>query len=294
MKPRRILVATDLSASSALALGEASARTGEGGHLLVCHVVASWRRVNELFPQFNEPKPEADEALAQRARQAVAAFAGRATGRAGEAYEVAIEEGDAAAGIVRRAEAWGADLVVIGSHGSTSLPRIRLGGVAIDVVRHAHCPVLVVRPAADGGGGVVAGTDFSDSAMPALHAAVDEVRRTGGRAVLVHAVEWPIVVDAQFAGWAEIDAEAMQEVERAAKERLEQALASSGVAGECRVVRGEAGRALVREAEAAHADLIVVGTHGRTALSRMVLGSVAEFVVRTAHCSVLVVRLHRK
>jgi nucleotide-binding universal stress UspA family protein len=191
---------------------------------------------------------------------------------------------------VRAAEAWAADLVVVGSHGPTPLPRTRLGSVAEDVVRHAHCPVLVVRPSV-GTGCIVGATDFSDSALSALRAAADEARRVGGRAVFAHSVEWPLVLDPQLVAWTTIDQEFMRNLERESRQRLEDALAASSVQGECRVAYGEPGRALVREADAVRADLLVVGTHGRSGISRMVLGSVAEFVVRTAPCSVLVVRL---
>jgi nucleotide-binding universal stress UspA family protein len=291
MPRTRILAATDLSDSSALALRDADARAGAGSALCVCHVIPSWQRVNALFPQFNLPAIEADEARDARARSVVTAFVREAIGRSEDAYELSVVHGDAAAEIVRVAQAWRADLVVVGSHGPTPLPRTRLGSVAEDVVRHAHCPALVVRPKT-GTGCVVGATDFSDSALPALRAAAEEARRVGGHAVFAHSVEWPLVVDSQFVGWTTIDQEFMRNLERTSRQRLEDALAASGVQGECRVAYGEPGRALVREAEAVRADLLVVGTHGRSGISRMVLGSVAEFVVRTAPCSVLVVRLH--
>jgi nucleotide-binding universal stress UspA family protein len=292
MTPAKIFVATDLSEPSAVALREAHARVARGGELLVGHVVPSWRRANALFPQFNEPRLEAERARLDDARQALTAFVSATLGSAAGHYSVAVEEGDPATEIIRMAEKWNADLTVIGSHGSTGLPRIRLGGVAENIVRHAHGRVLVARPPS-GTRTIVVGTDFSDASLPALHAAVDEARRVDGRAIFAHSVEWPLVLDAQYGGWAEIDAATILALESDARKRLEDFAAASGIPAECRVLRGEAGRTLIREAESARADLVVVGTHGRTALSRMVLGSVAEFVVRTAHCSVLVVRLRK-
>jgi universal stress protein A len=53
---------------------------------------------------------------------------------------------------------------------------------------------------------------------------------------------------------------------------------------------GEATTAIVHEAEQRQADVIVMGTHGRTALKYMLLGSVAEKIVRRAHCPVLTIR----
>ena len=57
-----------------------------------------------------------------------------------------LESGDPAVEIVKAAKAWPADLIVIGSHGRGGLDRMLLGSVAESVMRHAPCPVLVVRP----------------------------------------------------------------------------------------------------------------------------------------------------
>ena len=59
-----------------------------------------------------------------------------------------LPRGQPAAEIVKAAKEWGADLIVIGSHGRRGLTRALLGSVAEVVMRHAHCPVLVVRPKA--------------------------------------------------------------------------------------------------------------------------------------------------
>jgi nucleotide-binding universal stress UspA family protein len=56
-----------------------------------------------------------------------------------------IEEGEAAAAIVKEAEDRGADVIVVGSHGRTGVKRLFLGSVSERVVRHAHCPVLVIH-----------------------------------------------------------------------------------------------------------------------------------------------------
>jgi nucleotide-binding universal stress UspA family protein len=64
----------------------------------------------------------------------------------------------------------------------------------------------------------------------------------------------------------------------------------AGVTGEAAILDGSAAPAVVREAEASGAELVVVASHGRTGLKRLLLGSVAEKVTRSAPCSVLVVR----
>ena len=65
--------------------------------------------------------------------------------RAVPVHEV-IEEGEAAAVICREAADRGADVIVVGSHGRTGVKRLFLGSVSERVVRHAPCPVLVIRP----------------------------------------------------------------------------------------------------------------------------------------------------
>jgi nucleotide-binding universal stress UspA family protein len=84
------------------------------------------------------------------------------------------------------AEEIGADLIVLGARGATGLKRLLLGSTAEEVLRHAHCPVLVTRwPASSGP--VVAATDFSDPALPAITAAATAASRMGAPLAFVHA-----------------------------------------------------------------------------------------------------------
>jgi len=69
-----------------------------------------------------------------------------------------------------------------------------------------------------------------------------------------------------------------------------QAVRRLGIDAECKIVRNPAAAAIVKEADAVGAELVVVGTHGTTGLARLMLGSVAEKVTRAAGCSVLLVR----
>ncbi len=84
-----------------------------------------------------------------------------------------------------------------------------------------------------------------------------------------------------------------QEVEyhRALAARVEQELRGSGFATEARVLPGDPREVLIAEAKDAGADLIVVGSHGRTGLKKLLLGSVASHVVTHAPCCVMVVKV---
>jgi nucleotide-binding universal stress UspA family protein len=169
---RRILVATDFSEAADLALAEAHERAGPDGTLLVCYArPASFAATLPGMP----PKP-IDSRSAADVREAVAARMVQRTGRARDQSSVAVADEEPWASIVKRAEEWDADLIVIGDRGATGLSRVWLGGVAEKVARLAHCPVLIVRPK-PATRRIVAGTDFSDPALPAIHAAYDEARR---------------------------------------------------------------------------------------------------------------------
>jgi nucleotide-binding universal stress UspA family protein len=139
----------------------------------------------------------------------------------------------------------------------------------------------------------VVGTDFSDPALPAIEAAFDEARRVDGRVTVVHSLDirW-LPTDGLGVPDSAATALRLDEMEAGAAEQLDQVLRSRDVQAERRVMREAPATALLRVAEETDADLVVVGTRGRTGLSRVLLGSVAEAVVRSAGCSVLVVRLH--
>ncbi|MDQ2647631.1 MAG: universal stress protein, partial [Myxococcota bacterium] len=84
--------------------------------------------------------------------------------------------------------------------------------------------------------------------------------------------------------------EIQAEVRAALRSTLEGALGRAGAVGNVQVLEGPVAPAIVDSANRLHASLIVVGTHGRTGLARLALGSVAEQVIRSASCSVLAVR----
>ena len=291
---KRILVATDLSESSAEALRQASAvALSTGAELAVGHVLPYLLGVSTFFPQQNAENAFRMANLEGEVRAAVETQVAACV--AGAKPEVFIDRGSEYAGIVQRAEAWSADLVIVGSKGRTGLPRLLLGSVAEQVVRHAHCPVLVARPTLHHGVVLVA-TDLSDPSMPAVAAGAAEARRRKAKLVVLHAVEFgsvevaleEIVMDLtqRDKGW-KLDEQLRASVEG----RLRDALAQCNAQGEARVVDGVPAAAVVRAADDLGAELVVIGTRGRTGLARVALGSTAERIVRTAACSVLAVRL---
>jgi nucleotide-binding universal stress UspA family protein len=129
-------------------------------------------------------------------------------------------------------------------------------------------------------------TDFSSSAVPAYQVACALASQNRCRLVIVHVLEAPVTA---FVGGALIPEPAS--LTREIQLQLERMRPDDPtVVVEPRLVEGEAAEQIVRLAGERNCDLIVLGTHGRTGLKRLVLGSVAEKVVRTASCPVLTVR----
>ena len=131
-------------------------------------------------------------------------------------------------------------------------------------------------------------TDFSESSRGALEEAAQIARRYGASLTLLHVVE-PAATAAEVAfapppGWAEDASAATLASWKADAERMRGGQVATSI------VSGGAAVAIVDFVRSIGADLIVMGSHGRKGFRRLVLGSVAEQVVRTAPCEVLVVR----
>jgi len=134
-------------------------------------------------------------------------------------------------------------------------------------------------------------TDFSETAAEAEAQAVILARGLGAEIVLLHvAVETPLYNEGPFG----IDTREVYEAQRRwADETLEQraaALRAQGITTRWLRRAGVPFREIVETAAAEHADLIVIGTHGRTGLNWLLLGSVADRVIRLAPCPVVAVR----
>jgi nucleotide-binding universal stress UspA family protein len=199
--------------------------------------------------------------------------------------------------LVTAAHDLGAELIVTGSHGRRGLGRILLGSVAERVVRAATVPVLVGRGAhgaADGGfHRILVATDFSDASERGFDLAL-AVAADGAAVELVHFWQLPSLsrahaTDEVDATLAEIRAGMEQHgAERGAESLATHDTTRANVRYSLR--EGDARDGIVDLAKIAGCDLIVVGSHGRRGLRRLLLGSVAESTVRHAPCSVLVAR----
>lgn len=137
---------------------------------------------------------------------------------------------------------------------------------------------------------VLASIDFSDASREALSVAVELARAFDASLTLLHVWEIPASVALEAPA---LSADVVTPIEEVAAEQLEAELArvAREVPGATAVLRsGAAWERILDVAREKNADLVVVGTHGRTGVRRALLGSVAEKVVRTCPVPVLTVR----
>lgn len=210
--------------------------------------------------------------------------------------ERAILRGRAAAMIVEDSETWRPDLIVVGTRRHTGIDRLLLGSVSTEVVDHAPVPVLVARKTRIDT--VIVATDGSDTAEEAVTA----VRRwpTFARsAIRVISVAhspvawWPVLTPSTgpdvAEGIAQAEAAALSRQREIAHEAHGQ-LWGTGQRVDEEVRLGHPATEIVAAAAEWPADLIVLGSHGRSPIARLLLGSVARAVLHRADCSVLIVR----
>lgn len=184
------------------------------------------------------------------------------------------------------------DLVVMGAHGRTGLARILLGSVTEKVVRHAPCSVLAARPSGESAAfaRVLCPIDFSDGARHAVERAAELATPPGASITLLHVVELPFTytgepVTADFLG--DIEKRSTSELEDWASDLRSKV--SVPVTTEIRIGSPGAQILAILDHDPTF-DLVAIGSHGRTGIRRVLIGSVAEQVVRHAACPVFVAR----
>jgi nucleotide-binding universal stress UspA family protein len=129
-------------------------------------------------------------------------------------------------------------------------------------------------------------TDFSRNSESAFHMACALARDYGARLALLHVKPLPTVAYGEFGALPPEATDHLEEI----KERLARLQPTDLPAVDRYVVEGEIAWEILRMAKELKCDLIVMGTHGRSGLGRLLMGSVAELVVRKAGCPVLTVK----
>jgi len=303
---RQILVPIDGSPTAGRGLDLAVQLASlSGARLRIVHVLDDLR-----FPTSWAPGAVYETEVLPRMRSQAAALVAAAAERARAASVVAdtaVLECFAVRAselIVSDARTSGSDLIVLGTHGRRGADRLFMGSDAEDVVRTASVPVLLVRcPDAATAATptsttapvfrrVLVPVDGSATARAGLREAIRVAGLGGGRIGLLHVVDElsvPLGVEICTADIAGL----MQEAGHEVLEEAESLCAEGKVAAEKKLFESLGGRvsnAILEEAARWQADLIVIGTHGRRGIGRMLLGSDAESVLRRSSVPVLLVR----
>jgi nucleotide-binding universal stress UspA family protein len=287
---QHIVAATDFSEpADRAAAAAASLARSLGSKVSLVHVYDPWPYTPPGFPV---GATEADASMAKGSAERLERL--RAAQFDGIETEVeALRHHNAAVAVTDYAGEVGAKLCVVGTHGRTGLSRVLAGSVAERVVRHAPCDVLSVPATkADATDAlpikhVMVGTDFSDPSKHAMDAAKWIGDKMDAELTLVHALDssdetGPGLEESELKRrlW---DALSTIRAERFAKNPRVNIVVLDG---------DSAATAMCEHAADKGVDLLVVGSHGRTGLERLLIGSVAERVVRFASCPVWVVRTH--
>ena len=218
---------------------------------------------------------------------------------------VALRDISAAHALVKYADEHDCDLIVMGTHGRRGLRRLMIGSVAEEVVRTAHCPVVTVHQADDlrlmspgPNAQILVPLDFSRASLGVLPVARRLAADTGSALRLLHVIEETAHPAFYNAGVFSVY-DLQPGIEEKALEHLREAYGRSAgplVPVVFDVVRGNAASEIVSAARLHGCGSIAMATHGLSGLAHVFLGSVAERVVRLAHCPVLTVRAdaHRR
>lgn len=291
-----VVAATDFSepAEVGLAWAAQAART-HGARLLVVHAVAPPMPVAD----FAAPPLTIDEELRDAAEKRLHALL-EAEPLAGLGAEAVLRDGPPAQAVLDVADERGADLVVVGTRGLTGFRHMLLGSTAERIVQRAKMPVLSVHPGdpqpTHPPRTILVPTDFSEDAGAALASAREclALAGAGTRVILLHVYHVP--AEYRSYGPSSTFVKLSEDLSRRFCERLDELAgplrepqeADHEVEVEC--VQGIPAEVIVRRAEELGADLIAMGTHGRSGMAHLLLGSTAERVVQHAKCPVLTVR----
>ena len=282
---RTILVPTDFSPDAERALDQAiSLSRVVGSSIRLLHCFSAPAEIEPFHLDDGAEWPGED--IRNAAKEELLQVAARAAGM-GLTITPALAFGHPAGEILRAASSH-TDLVVMGALGRTGIGRRLLGSVAARIAREAVCPVLVVRPKEHSSRprtvlvpiDLSAGLDGTSDLLPRPGDVPP-----GSRMVLLY------VHDPQDTSNISVQDGRSRSFEKLVRDEIEilaTQMSWAGVRCEARIEEGHASSVIAACARQEEADLIVMGSHGQSSRSTRLLGRVAEGVLGTAPCSVLV------
>jgi nucleotide-binding universal stress UspA family protein len=185
-------------------------------------------------------------------------------------------------------------MIIMGRRGRSGLKRLMMGSVTSRVIGHAPCNVLVVpRAARMDFKSIVVAADGSKYSHAAASEAIGLAKQNKGELTVISVVPsefiTPTDIDMTVTHKEHISDKQMLEAEKNVK-AVKEAAQREGVAVKAFVMNGRPAEAIIEIAKDRDADLIILGSHGRTGLEKLLMGSVAERVIVLASCAVLVVK----
>jgi len=195
-----------------------------------------------------------------------------------------------------------ADLIMMPTHGRTGLKHVFVGGTAERVVQHSPCPVFVTRENSRQSTNssrftmrnILVPVDFSDCSRHGLDYAIGMANQFSAKIILLHATYLGYIYSSD--GTAIYDVRGLQKSARQNAEqemrKLVRSVKFGSAKSETAFTEGSPLLDICAFAKDHDVDLIITSTHGLTGLKHVLIGSIAEQVVRHAPCSVLVVPSH--
>ena len=189
-------------------------------------------------------------------------------------------------------------MIIMGRRGKTGLKRLVIGSTTARVIGHAPCNVLVVPQAAQVEfKNILVATDGSRYAAAAASEAIGIAKKNKSKLIVLAVVPsesmQPMdIVHSQMSRDAIAEKE-LSVAENSAK-AVKEAAQKEGVAVEAFIMGGKPADAIVQTAKEKNVDVIMLGSHGKTGIDKLLMGSVAERVIVLSECAVLVVKASSK
>jgi len=281
---RKILVAVDGSDSSKNAFRQACK---------IARQDASWITVITTIPFYQDlfQMPSIQEKVSKTLREdgeKVISEIKKIADQEDAFIRPVIEEGSPVNTIVDTAGENNFDLIVMGRHGKSQLERALVGSVTARVIGHSRGDVLVIpKNASVGWNNILISTDGSKYSTAATEKAIDLAKSYGGRLQTLSVVDVTEEFQTEAPG-------AVEELVRKAKgfvDDVRKKAETQGIKTEALVREGETFKIITDLSKEYKTDVIVMGSHGRTGMNRLLMGSVTEKVIGYAPCPVLVVKV---
>ena len=290
-KIEKLLLPTDCSEFSEGAIREAVnlAKTCSS-KLFVVSVI-------ETNPEYESIAPQLIEKAEKETRQHLESVKNRAAKEGVDCEIIARQGEDPYKYIVDEAAKHQVSMIIMGRRGRKGLKRLMMGSVTAKVIGHSPCNVLVVpRAARLEFRKILVATDGSKYSNAAASEAVAIAKRCGANLIAASVVPYesisPLGIVHSEMQWELVTEESRKAAESNIK-NVKEIAEKEDVKIEELILEGRPYEAIINAAKEKRVDLIVVGSHGRTGLDRLLMGSVTERIIGHADCAVLVVKVSK-